>query len=115
MIDEFDLLINQCVDAFDQDSAWKTGRDLAFGTLTCMGKHTLTGMLTASGQQFMDWSSAYRLFSHGRVDISKLFDVARSGVLQEPGQQQMIVAHMDDTLLKKPADIFLVRHGAETH
>jgi len=58
-------------------------------------------MLTANGQQFMDWSSAYRLFSHQRVDTSKLFDVARSGVLHELGSQQMIVAHMDDTILKK--------------
>jgi len=49
----------------------------------------------------MDWSSAYRLFSHQRVDTSKLFDVARSGVLHELGSQQMIVAHMDDTILKK--------------
>jgi len=95
------LLINQCTDAFKQESAWKTGRDLAFGALTCMGKHTLTGMLTASGQQFMDWSSAYRLFSLNRVDVSKLFEVARFGLLQELGQQQMIVAHMDDTILKK--------------
>lgn len=66
-----------------------------------MGKHTLTGMLTASGQQFMDWSSAYRLFSHQRVDTAELFKVVRSGVLQELGSQPMIVAHMDDTLLKK--------------
>ena len=95
------MLINQCSEAFKQDRAWKTGRDLAFGALACMGRHTLTGMLTASGQQFMDWSSAYRLFSHQRVDTSKLFDVVRSGVLQELGSQQMIVAHMDDTILKK--------------
>jgi len=58
-------------------------------------------MLTASGQQFIDWSSAYRLFSHQRVNISRLFDVVRSGVLQELDSQQEIVAHMDDTLLKK--------------
>lgn len=101
MIDEFDLLINECAGAFNQDRAWKTGRDLAFGALTCMGRHTLTGMLTASGQQFMDWSSAYRLFSQQRVDTNKLFDVVRSRVLQELGSQQMVVAHMDDTILKK--------------
>jgi len=101
LIDEFDLLLNQCIGAFNNDRAWKIGRDLAFGALTCMGRHTLTGMLTASGQQFMDWSSAYRLFSQQRVDTSKIFDVARSGVLQELGAQEMIVAHMDDTLLKK--------------
>ena len=89
------------MNAFNQDRAWKTGRDLAFGTLSCMGRHTVTGMLTASGQQFMDWSSAYRLFSQHRVDTSRLFDVTRSGVLQELGQQQSIVVHMDDTILKK--------------
>ena len=66
-----------------------------------MGKHTLTGMLTANGQQFMDWSPAYRLFSKQRVDTSKLFEVARSEVLQELGSEQMIVAHLDDTILKK--------------
>lgn len=49
----------------------------------------------------MDWSSAYRLFSQHRVDISRLFDVVRSGVLQELGDREMIVAHMDDTILKK--------------
>ena len=101
MIDELDLLFNQCTGAFNQDSAWKVGRELAFGALTCMGRHTLTGMLTASGQQFVDWSSAYRLFSQVRVDTSKLFEVVHSGVMQELETQQMIVAHMDDTILKK--------------
>lgn len=101
MIDEFELLINQCAGAFNQDRAWKIGRDLAFGALTCMGRHTLTGMLTASGKQFVDWSSAYRLFSEQRVNTSKLFEVVRSGVLEELGPQQMIIAHMDDTILKK--------------
>jgi hypothetical protein len=66
-----------------------------------MGRHTITGMLTASGQQFMDWSSAYRLFSRQRVDTSKLFEVACSGVLQELEPQPWIVGHMDDTILKK--------------
>jgi DDE superfamily endonuclease len=95
------LLINQCAEAFTQNKAWKTGRDLAFGALNCMGRHTLTGMITASGQQFMDWSSAYRLFSRHRIDVSRLFDVARVGVLEELHDQKIIVAHMDDTILKK--------------
>lgn len=101
MIEEFELLINQCADAFNQESAWKTGYDLAFGALNCMGRHTVTGMLTASGQQFMDWSPAYRLFNQARVDSSTLFDVVRCCVLQELDSQQLIVAHMDDTVIKK--------------
>jgi len=66
-----------------------------------MGRHTITGMLTSSGQQFKDWSSAYRLFSKQRVDTSKLFDHARSAVLQDFPDDQPIIAHMDDTILKK--------------
>jgi hypothetical protein len=58
-------------------------------------------MLTGSGQQFMDWSQAYRLFSKHRIDTSKMFKVVLSEVLQELTDEQMIVAHMDDTILKK--------------
>lgn len=101
MIDEFDLLFNQCIGAFNNANAWQKARELAYGTLTCMGRHTITGMLTASGQQFKDWSSAYRMFSQQRVDTSKLFDVARINLLDELKQQQHIIAHMDDTLFKK--------------
>jgi hypothetical protein len=66
-----------------------------------MGRRTLTGMITACGNQFMDWSSAYRIFEKDRVDTEKLFDVARREVLQQTASQDMIVAHLDDTLLKK--------------
>lgn len=66
-----------------------------------MGKRTVTGMITASGSQFLDWSPAYRLFSKQRVDTSKLFDVAREGILQAMESNQEIITHMDDTILKK--------------
>lgn len=66
-----------------------------------MGRHTLTGMITASGHQFMDWSSAYRLFSRNRIDVTRFFDVARESVLGELKDQNIIIAHMDDTILKK--------------
>jgi hypothetical protein len=95
------LLLNQCSGAFTQNQAWKTGRDLAFGALNCMGRHTLSGLITANGHQFMDWSSAYRLFSRNRIDVSRFFDVARTSVLEELAHQDSIIAHMDDTILKK--------------
>src|SRR5512145_1777421 len=66
-----------------------------------MGRHTLTGMLTASGKQFIDWSSAYRLFSKQRIDTDKMFEVIQQNVLKENQQEEMIIAHMDDTILKK--------------
>ena len=58
-------------------------------------------MLTATGRQFVDWSAAYRLFTNPRMDIEALFKVACGEVLQQLSSQQMIIAHMDDTLVKK--------------
>lgn len=100
-MDEFDLIFDQCRDAFTTSSSWKRARELAYGSLTCMGRHTLTGMLTSSGKQFMDWSSAYRLFSMQRLDTDALFNTVRCELLQQLPEQSNIVAHMDDTILKK--------------
>ena len=61
----------------------------------------MTGMLTAAGRQFTDWSSAYRIFGKDRVDTEKLFDVVRNNVVQELPAQEMIIAHMDDTIIRK--------------
>ena len=72
-----------------------------YGELTCLGRHTVTGMLAASGNQFVDWSGAYRLFSKQRVDVSKILNVVQSNVLQETDCLPYIVAHMDDTVIKK--------------
>lgn len=74
---------------------------MAFGALTCFGKHTLSGILTASGQQFIDWSAAYRIFSQNRIDVDKMLDTTKSEVLQQIDTNQMLVAHMDDTIIKK--------------
>lgn len=58
-------------------------------------------MLTASGQQFKDWSADYRLFSDNRVDMEQLFKTSQREILNQIGSNQMIVTHMDDTILKK--------------
>ena len=57
--------------------------------------------MTSSGQQFIDWSAAYRAFSLDRIDVEKLFHVSQKEVLNELTSNQMLVAHMDDTILKK--------------
>jgi hypothetical protein len=101
LIEEFDRLWLQARGAFRQDRVHQRARSVAKGALTCLGRHTLTGMLTAAGRQFVDWSSAYRLFGKNRVDTEKLFDVIRTNVLEELPDQDVIVAHMDDTIIRK--------------
>jgi hypothetical protein len=101
MTDELDSLFNECYPAFTSYSAWSKCRELMYGALTCPGRHTVTGMLTASGNQFVDWSGAYQLFSKQRIDISKIMEVVQSNVLKETDCLPYIVAHMDDTVIKK--------------
>ena len=67
----------------------------------CLGRHTITGLLCASGRQFQDWSADYRLFSEARFEPGELFAVIRRGVLDalEPGEP--LVTAMDDSILRK--------------
>ncbi len=88
-------------EAFGQDRIALRARNLGFGTLTCLGRQTVSGILTSSGQQFMDWTAAYRSFSQERIDTNKLFEVSQKEVLKELPSKQLLVAHMDDTILKK--------------
>lgn len=101
MIDELDTLFNECHPAFSDHNSWVKARELMYGELTCLGKHTVTGMLAASGNQFTDWSGAYRLFSKRRIDIPKVMNILQSNVLQEIKNLPYIVSHMDDTVIKK--------------
>lgn len=101
LITELDSLFSKSKHAFTQDRIAQRVRNLAYGALTCLGKHTVSGLLTASGQQFIDWSAAYRVFSQGRIDIDKLFDVSKKEIIEQVDTDQMLIAHMDDTILKK--------------
>lgn len=67
-----------------------------------MGRHTVTGWLTACGDQFKDWTYAYRLFRGDRMDIAGIFGVIRRKVIGlSDSAQRYVFAHMDDTLLRK--------------
>jgi hypothetical protein len=70
-------------------------------SLLCLGRHTVTGLLTTCGQEFHDWSADYRLFSRHRLPTDSIFSVVRRAVLQQlPASAPLRVA-IDDTLLRK--------------
>jgi hypothetical protein len=96
-----DRLLDKGTGAFCQAKTRDRVRQLGFGNLACLGRHTVTGMLTASGDQFVDWTSSYRLFSEQRVGIDNLYDVSIASTLEELDPEQMIISHMDDTIIKK--------------
>ena len=82
MIAEFDRLWARTYPAFNQERTWHRAHTLALGALIGFGRRTVTGMLTTTGQQFEDWSAAYRLFSEERFDPDILFAPARQTVTE---------------------------------
>jgi hypothetical protein len=101
MIDAFDSLWEQSRPAFEQERTWRRARTLAFSTLVGLGRHTITGLLTTSAQQGVDWSAAYRLFEQERFDAGALFAPARRSVCSRLGEKEPLVVLMDDTLVRK--------------
>jgi hypothetical protein len=61
----------------------------------------VTGLLTTSGSQFRDWTSAYRLFSQNRLPASDIFSVVRRAVSAQLPATAPFRAVMDDTLLRR--------------
>ncbi|MGB7549721.1 MAG: transposase [Terracidiphilus sp.] len=70
-------------------------------TLLCLGRHTVTGLLTTCGAQFRDWTSSYRLFSHDRLPAPTLFSVVRRAVVEALPPQAPVRACLDDSLLRR--------------
>jgi Transposase DDE domain len=70
-------------------------------TLLCLGRHTVTGLLTTCGAQFRDWTSSYRLFSHDRLPAQTLFSVVRRAVLEQLPPDAPVRACLDDSLLRR--------------
>jgi hypothetical protein len=69
--------------------------------LLCLGRHTVTGLLTTCGLEFQDWSADYRLFTRHRLPLLSIFSVIRRTLLAElPAQAPLCVA-IDDSLLRK--------------
>lgn len=101
-MDEFEGLFSQSFDAFKQLRTAHRARQMAYGIINCMGRHTVTGMLTASGQQFKDWTAAYRLFDGDRMDVDKMFSIIRRELIKNQlSSQAPVYGHMDDTFTRK--------------
>lgn len=94
-------LWRECLPAFSQQRVAERAQALSLSSLLCLGRHTMTGLLTTAGQEFHDWSADYRLFSQTRLPIEKIFSVIRRGVLQQLPPQAPLCVAIDDTLLRK--------------
>lgn len=69
--------------------------------LLCLGRRTVTGLLSICGPQFRDWSASYRLFSQERFDQPAVFAGIRRAVLEKLPPGAPLCLAMDDSLLPK--------------
>jgi hypothetical protein len=98
---QLDRLWQQCLPGFAQRRLATRAQTLSLSSLLCLGRHTVTGLLTTSGSQFHDWSAAYRLFSENRIPVDQLFSVVRRAVLEELPADTPVRAFLDDSLLRR--------------
>lgn len=94
-------LFDRAAGAFRDARTGGLARDLAFANIVCLGRHTIAGTITTCGRQDADWSSAYRLFEHERIDEQLLFQSIRQTLVGMLPAAAPITVAMDDTLLPK--------------
>ena len=101
ILSAFQQLWSECLPAFDQQRVAERAETLALSSLLCLGRHTVTGLLTTCGLEFQDWSAEYRLFSRHRWPAAAVFAVIRRAVLAELPPEAPFCVAIDDSLLPK--------------
>ena len=69
--------------------------------LVCLGRHTMTNLLTTEGRQYIDWTADYRMYSRERIDCAEVFDQVRKEVQALNSGNPVVVTALDDSLLRK--------------
>jgi len=101
ILSSFQQLWREIETHFHQQRVAHRAQALSLSTLLCLGRHTVTGMLTTCGCEFQDWSAAYRTFSKDRLPIDDMFAVIGRAVLAELPSQAPLTVALDDSLLRK--------------
>ena len=101
LLDTFHALWQDCSPPDLQSRVEQRAHTLALSSLLCLGRHTVTNLLSTSGSQFQDWSAAYRLFSASRFEVPQLFAGLRASAAQCLPESAPLCISVDDSLLPK--------------
>jgi hypothetical protein len=102
LLTAFETLLATWRWVFPQERTFQRAYRLSFGLLACLRQHLTSSAICTTGQQFLDWSADYRLFSRSPWDPRRLFDAVIDGALGflAPDPMPIIVA-MDDSIFRK--------------
>jgi hypothetical protein len=94
------LLAESFAGVFAQGRTCQRAIELAFGTLSALGRRTISRAICAVGRQQSDWSADYKLYSRSPWSAEAMFDPILRDYLQRYDEGP-IRAAMDDTKLPK--------------
>jgi hypothetical protein len=101
LLQELERIIESTRPAFKQDRSLGRARIRALSQLVCLGRHTVTGTICASGRQFQDWSADYKLCSKQRFDRDRIYAAIRREAAGHLREDDDVVCAMDDSLMRK--------------
>jgi hypothetical protein len=100
LLSAFLSIVQDWRSVFPQKRTWGRAVRQALGTLTCLGRRTLTRVIWAQGRQQQNWSGEYLLHSRCRWEPQQLFrPIWRRALPYCP--QRLIGVALDDTRLHK--------------
>lgn len=94
-------MLSQATEATHRQASADRLRAHLLAQLVCLGRHTLSALLTTNGQLDQDWSADYRLYSQQRLEPDELFTQIRRGAQQSLEPDQPLVVAMDDSIFRK--------------
>ncbi|MBP7828396.1 MAG: transposase [Kiritimatiellae bacterium] len=100
-MDAFDQLLAEAGPVCAQERRRDRLHSHLLAQWVCLGEHTLTGLLSTTGQPFRDGSAAYRLYGRNRVDPSRLLDAVRRAAEESLPEGHPLVVALDDSILRK--------------
>jgi hypothetical protein len=86
--------------AGEEKHLFRLGRHI-LSQLVCMGRHTMTNLITTGGRQYVDWTADYRLYSQSRIDCESLFALVRQEVQDLNNDKLRLITALDDSLIRK--------------
>lgn len=86
---------------FKQERVFQRVALLVIAEIVVFARHTITQLLMGIGQTERDWSSWYRLFSHGRFPYDAASEVMFGETLQHVGADEVYVVAGDGTQTRR--------------
>jgi SRSO17 transposase len=100
LLQGIETLLTEYTKLDGKEAAERVRRHL-LSQLLCLGRHTVTGVLSTAGRLQCDWSADYRMYSAQRINPHALFTPVRKSLTNRLAPGEPLVTAVDDTRIRK--------------